>query len=533
MSQEHEPFVKVSPQMPRQRVVGRHHPRRPRQFPQPLVELRPCLFQHLRRHFALAVAVAQVDRFGEQGNQLPRVINRSPARPGFQFAHAPQHVGEALLVGGLHEAVVRREAVMGHRASPIAADQPLQDVGAALPVDGVAGGTPRHPGMQPGRIACHPPTRFVRRQARRRLDLCADLLVGWLQPPRGTQHDLGAGAARQGDAEEGREDCGHLAVRQAESLVQRGRGGLGVGAKLTGGCSQGTGGLQRMAALEAPATTAAAADVDGELADERPAGDFGLVLRGNLSLLNLAAAVRTSAGKWGIEDLIALAGLRWLAVAVATVRRAALATGRLGLELGRPLGEGSGLTLGLAVGLVDLGPRFGKLALQTLVVSTQPFVLLPKLSEFRADLLQLLKNGEGHGHRVAHLDRRHRCLGTIDPPRPLLCESKPKRQGALIKYPPGQSLSYNVTKRLTVHHYDQETEGHLNEMLMFDRELTQKVVTATGRVENERYQGSFNRKLRYEEIDGFNTVSCNYEVLVEGEVKANIVVIFTVSLISG
>jgi hypothetical protein len=42
--------------------------------------------------------------------------------------------------------------------------------------------------------------------------------------------------------------------------------------------------------------------------------------------------------------------------------------------------------------------------------------------------------------------------------------------------PPGQSLTYNVTKRLTVSHFEQETEGHLNQMLIFSRDLTQDVV---------------------------------------------------------
>ena len=51
-----------------------------------------------------------------------------------------------------------------------------------------------------------------------------------------------------------------------------------------------------------------------------------------------------------------------------------------------------------------------------------------------AELLQLLQDTEGHGHRVEHLDGRHRCLGWLhirlnhysaNPQR--------KRQGALIK----------------------------------------------------------------------------------------------------
>ncbi|MFJ7686024.1 hypothetical protein [Peribacillus butanolivorans] len=81
---------------------------------------------------------------------------------------------------------------------------------------------------------------------------------------------------------------------------------------------------------------------------------------------------------------------------------------------------------------------------------------------------------------------------------------------------PGQSLSFNVTKRLTV---------NPNEMLMFDYDLTESDL--------EIYQGSFNSKVRYNEIDGFTTVSCDYEVIDGGEFTRKIIVNYTVNLISG
>lgn len=96
---------------------------------------------------------------------------------------------------------------------------------------------------------------------------------------------------------------------------------------------------------------------------------------------------------------------------------------------------------------------------------------------------------------------------------------------------PGQGLSYNVTKRLTIHHGD---PGHLDEMLMFSSDLKQDIVDDTGHVlPDQIYQGSFNRKLRYEEIDGFNAVSCDYSIIHQAEVRVKIIAAFTVSLISG
>jgi hypothetical protein len=74
VAQEREPLIQVFLQMRRQRLVGRYLPRRPGQVPQSLVALRARWPQLLGRHLALWVPVAEVDRLGEQRDQLPRVI---------------------------------------------------------------------------------------------------------------------------------------------------------------------------------------------------------------------------------------------------------------------------------------------------------------------------------------------------------------------------------------------------------------------------------------------------------------------------
>ncbi len=98
--------------------------------------------------------------------------------------------------------------------------------------------------------------------------------------------------------------------------------------------------------------------------------------------------------------------------------------------------------------------------------------------------------------------------------------------------PPGQSLTYNVTKRLTVSHFEQETAGHLNQMLIFSRDLTEDIVVSSQVKPDQVYQGSFNRKVRFDEIDGFNTISCDYNVIFGGDVAAKIIVTYTVNLVS-
>ena len=98
-------------------------------------------------------------------------------------------------------------------------------------------------------------------------------------------------------------------------------------------------------------------------------------------------------------------------MAVAAVGRAGFASGSLGLGLGRPFGEGSGLAFGLPTGLVEF--------------ALQAFVLLTKLLDESATLLQLLEDREGDGHRVAHLDRRQWDLVAAGPARQLLCGFHP------------------------------------------------------------------------------------------------------------
>jgi hypothetical protein len=96
---------------------------------------------------------------------------------------------------------------------------------------------------------------------------------------------------------------------------------------------------------------------------------------------------------------------------------------------------------------------------------------------------------------------------------------------------PGQSLSFNVTKRLAVAG-DENGDGQPDEMLIFDYDLEES--------ELEKYQGSFKRQVRFEDIDGFTTVTCDYNargfVVVEGvgtRPTCQILATYTINLISG
>jgi hypothetical protein len=111
-------------------------------------------------------------------------------------------------------------------------------------------------------------------------------------------------------------------------------------------------------------------------------------------------------------------------------------------------------------------------------------------------------------------------------------EGQPMHPSGAMGIPPGESLSYNVTKRLTVHYYDEESEGHLNQMLIFGYDLIQRFVVA-GRIEERPYFGQFSYKVRYAEIEGFKTYSLPYGTAGAEEDRHKIEVVYTVNLISG
>ncbi|MGC5334750.1 hypothetical protein [Micromonospora sp. DT62] len=109
---------------------------------------------------------------------------------------------------------------------------------------------------------------------------------------------------------------------------------------------------------------------------------------------------------------------------------------------------------------------------------------------------------------------------------------QPMHPNGAVHIAPGESLTYNTTKRLTVSHFEREAEGQLNQMLIFASDLTQDVVLLGQVHPDERYQGSFNRKLRFDEIDGLNVVSCDYNVVFGGGFWAKIIVTYVVNLVS-
>ncbi|MFE4691503.1 hypothetical protein ACFRH6_15760 [Streptomyces sp. NPDC056749] len=95
---------------------------------------------------------------------------------------------------------------------------------------------------------------------------------------------------------------------------------------------------------------------------------------------------------------------------------------------------------------------------------------------------------------------------------------------------PGKSLTYNVTKRLAVSHFGEESAGHLNQMMIFDPDLTQDVVDL-GSVDTVHYFGCFKRKVRFDEIEGFQEIDCLHNTATSGH-NCRFTATYTINLVS-
>ena len=114
-------------------------------------------------------------------------------------------------------------------------------------------------------------------------------------------------------------------------------------------------------------------------------------------------------------------------MAVTAVSLAGFPAGPLGPWLGRSLGERRGLAFGLALRQVETGAGLVEFAAEALILLAESLVLPTESLDQGAEFLQLLQDGEGHGHRVEYLDGRHGCLVPADLPRPLICKSPAKK----------------------------------------------------------------------------------------------------------
>ncbi|MEU9464992.1 MULTISPECIES: hypothetical protein [unclassified Streptomyces] len=108
---------------------------------------------------------------------------------------------------------------------------------------------------------------------------------------------------------------------------------------------------------------------------------------------------------------------------------------------------------------------------------------------------------------------------------------QPMHPSGVQSLAPGQSLTYSVTKRLTVSHFEEESSGHLNQMMIIDPDLTQDIVEL-GTVDTVHYFGCFKRKVRFDEIEGFQTIDCLHNIAALANHNCRFTANYTINLVS-
>src|SRR6266542_2635223 len=215
-------------------------------------------------------------------------------------------MSKALLMLGIWKVVVRRPAVVNHNAGVIETKHAFGRFAGARRIDDIGGGVFADQSVQPGILAADVPAGFVEHGPGRCLDGFTDVLVDRLATLGRAQDDMRTAAARQANAEQRLKDAADFAVRHAGLFVEFDDGGLGIGAELRRGGAECIGRLPRMPALHAASALLAAADVNVELALNRPPRNLDLVLLIDVRLLDVAAAVGALLGQWRLVDLVDL-----------------------------------------------------------------------------------------------------------------------------------------------------------------------------------------------------------------------------------
>ncbi|MET9368078.1 hypothetical protein ABZY00_09525 [Streptomyces griseoflavus] len=109
-------------------------------------------------------------------------------------------------------------------------------------------------------------------------------------------------------------------------------------------------------------------------------------------------------------------------------------------------------------------------------------------------------------------------------------DGQPMHPSGVQSLASGQSLTYNTTRRLTVSHFGEESSGHLNQMMIFDPDLTQGVVEL-GTVDIVHYFGCFKRAVRFDEIEGFQAIECLHNIAAHPNHDCRFTANYTINLV--
>src|SRR3990172_8279107 len=272
-------------------------------------------------------------------------LPREPRRPAGEllddFLRPSQQMGDALLMPGLGESIVRRPAVVGHAPGVVDPQDFGRYVHAPTGTNHIQRTDVRHEVPQPVQSAADLPACLIGIHRVPPGNHGLEGVIHRLGPLAGPPHDVGRRSAGQFDTPSVLQECGDVAVGQAELVLQQGDQGLGVGADLRRGRAQSVGGLKLVSRLHPLTATGAFTDVQVEPPQDGPAGNFDLKLLGDVRLPDVASASGTTLWHFDVEDLVGR-GIGKRAKSLCPVVRSRLASRLGGVFLRWALGKRGG-----------------------------------------------------------------------------------------------------------------------------------------------------------------------------------------------
>ena len=222
-----------------------------------------------------------------------------------QIATAPQQMRETRLMDRGLETPIRRPAVADKDRGEVGPQHRGRFFEAAAGLNGVDRRVRRGVGPQPLQPRVDLPAGFIRGHHGTPANGGAERRVGRFGLVGHPAHRVHQAACGDGQAEALAEECGDLAERQPQLLVEDDRERDGGGPQLRGGGAEGIGGLQRMAALDAPAAVGALPNRDVKRSHPRSNDrEIFLILRRMARQHDVPAARRTRRWQRGRVGLI-------------------------------------------------------------------------------------------------------------------------------------------------------------------------------------------------------------------------------------
>ena len=234
--------------------------------------------------FPFQELIASGQRLLQQRRHFARELRGSASGDLQQFVRTAEHMGHALLMRRLREAVIRCPAIVDQHAGVVGSQRIGRDLEATRTSDLEQCRLLADKHMVPSIHATDSPTRFIRPHDRRTADRRANLLVRRLALGRHPSQRSSRRAAVDRDREQMPEQLRDLAVRHSQRLVEPGDCRMSLRSQLHRRRSESIGSLQLVTTLHTLTTVLATTDMHVKATLNRLRGQLNLVLFGDVRL---------------------------------------------------------------------------------------------------------------------------------------------------------------------------------------------------------------------------------------------------------